>query len=221
MGELQQAYRMLFFVKSKKRVDYMHIYLSSSSKLYLDLLTTSIKQKRPQWLTTVDTSLNSICQKERRGIAKEKYDAIVIETSYKRFNHFSHHIEKLRALEVFTIFLVDEEIGEVYMHTNDVPHFQILCKNTTLNQLIEVIEKRKYFNVSTPIMRKLTTFEDKLLLELSKGQSIEYFHKTQNISYRKIEETLENINQYFNTSHYLQAVYKAHEQNYFQTDSFK
>lgn len=199
----------------------MHIYLCSNYKLHLDLLKVSIKQKRPKWSITAQTSLISMCQGKEEGIEKNRFDVVVIETSYKRFNHFSHYIEELRALEVFTVFLVDEEIGEVYMHTNNIPYFQLLCKNATLDQLIEAIEKHQYFNISTPIRRRLTIFEENLLLELSRGQSLEYLHKVQGLSYEKLEEALENINQYFNTSYYLQAVYKAHEQNYFQTYGFE
>lgn len=199
----------------------MYIYLSSSFTLHLDLLGVSIKQKRPEWFITAHTSLANLCESEGCTSEGKKYDIVVIETSYKQFSHFTHHIEKLRILEIPTIFLVDEGIGEVYFHTNNVPHFRLLYKNVKLPYLIEVLERSNCFKFSNAIKRKLTDFEESLLSELSKGQSIEYLHKEKRLSYMLIEEALENINRYFNTSHYLQSVYKAHELNYLQSRSFE
>lgn len=199
----------------------MHIFFSSSYTLLLDLLKLAIKQKRPGWLITVHMSLTNLKQETIDTIKEENYDVIVIETSYEQINHFAHHIEVLRELEIPTIFLVDEHIGEVYHHTKDIPHFHVLHKNISLNQLINIVEKNNFSNLPDLKERSLTAFEEQLLVDLSKGQSVKYIHEVKKLPYAKIEEALEHINRYFNTSHYLQAVYKAHAQNYFQKRYFE
>ncbi|EEL84411.1 hypothetical protein CN445_12345 [Bacillus cereus] len=199
----------------------MHIFFSSSHTLFLDLLKLAFKQKRPDWLITAHISLIDLKQEIIGTITKEIYNIIVIETSYEKINHFAHHIEVLRELEIPTIFLVDEHIGEVYHHTKETPHFHVLHKNISLNQFIKMIEKNDFSNCYNSKETSLTDFEEQLLLELSKGHSVKYIHDVEKIPYAKIEEAIEHINRYFNTSHYLQAVYKAHAQNYFQKRHFK
>lgn len=189
----------------------MYILVSSNYPLISDLLLTAFQKKRPKWRVNARASLA-----EFSGITTERmdnYDVIIIETSYERFSFYKMYLNELRECAKPVLFLTNENIGEISYHTYGVKNFHVLNKSIPFNNLIEVIENGMESIVNSS-KTKLGEQERSILRELAKGHSVDYICKDKKITKAQLDELISKINIHFDTTHYLQALHKAYNQNY-------
>lgn len=185
------------------------ICIGSIHQLMLDVLQTTIQHYRPTW--KVDTFL--ITPGELESIVLQlQYKALLIDISYENFGHLTPFLAKLQSLNVPIVFITNENIGEIFYHTQNIDHWVVQTRNVSIEKLLSYIEKKQPSQSIIQNKQKLTSFETTILENLAKGHSIEYIYKMFNVPQKNIHEAIQAVNNFYGTSHYLQAVYKAYHQ---------
>lgn len=184
------------------------IRIGSTHQLMLDVLQTTIQHHRPTW--KVDTFLITPAELESMAMQLH-YKALLIDISYEDFSLLTPFLEKLQSLNVPIIFITNENIGEIFYHTQNIDHWVVQTRNVGIEKLLSYIEQQP----SQSVMQrkdKLAPFETAILENLAKGQSIEYIYKMFDVPQEDIHKAIQAVNDFYGTSHYLQAVYKAYQQ---------
>lgn len=191
--------------ESNKRI--LYILVHSNYTLIQELLKNMFTMYRPSW--EIDT-INLPSEIVIRINANKKYDVVLIDTSHKHFTHNIPYLKNLETMKCQIIFMTDENIGELHFYTSNISNCKIINKNMTIEQLVHIIEGDSIEIVDTRRVGELNNLDMNVLTELAKGHSIDYLCNSQKFTNIEIEQAIRNINSYFGTSHYLEAVYKAY-----------
>ena len=182
--------------------------IASTHELMLDLLQTTIQYYRPTW--KVDTFFITPAEFEST-ILQLNYKALLIDTSYENFSHLKPFLRTLNSLNIPVIFLTNENIGEIFYHTQNINKWVVQTHHISIKKLLSYIELKQPLQNIDSTKPKLTSFETTILENLAKGHSIEYIYKMFDVPQEIIHKAIHTVNNFYGTSHYLQAVYKAYQ----------
>lgn len=182
------------------------------STLFNEALQVAIRQKRSTW--QVETYLIQApisAQTFIKTINKQCFDVVLMETTNQYFTLMIESLKKIENENVHIMLLVDSMVGEVYHHLKDKERLVGVTKNTSLTELLTLLESFKS-NISHIPKVSLTDIDKNILRILAMGHTFEYIQRTQGLSVDEINQSLYRINTYFSTANYIESISKAFEQ---------
>lgn len=198
------------------RRDFLNILLGSMSTLFLESLQIALQLKKPAWnIYTYSIKRLDLNNTILPLVEKKEINTLIIEANVQQFGLFIDSLKNLK-IDADFLLLVDNEIGEVHHHSLS-NNWKCVLKNSSLERLIEIIEKPDHIKEKKSNRKQLNEQDDKVLHYLLYGYSFESITNLKKISMEQINISLENINEYFNAANYIEAVQKAVNSNYFNT----
>ncbi|MEK5230287.1 hypothetical protein MHB42_00615 [Lysinibacillus sp. FSL K6-0232] len=176
--------------------------------LIQELLKNMFAMYRPSWIIDGIHLPSELAIKINAN--KEKYDVMLIDTSYKHFVHYIPYLKIFETMKCQIIFMTDENIRELYWYTSTISNCKVINKDMTIKQLVHIIEGNLIEVVNTKRVGALSMLDLNVLKELAKGHSIDYLCSSQKFTNIEVEQAIQHINAYFGTTYYLEAVYKAY-----------